>query len=181
MKNIYVISGVTGMTGSELSRQYVSQGHYVIGFDNFFASSIETVKDLLENPFFIFYDYDLNNAIQMDEVCERVRELKNDSDGELVFINCAAVVHTKHFYEVENTFQTNVLGMKDFLERAIALKADTYINCSTSEVYSMQSWNENGGVCESDYLSMSTAEHSRRTSYACGKLMTEFFMKDAVD
>ena len=181
MKNIYVISGVTGMTGSELSRQYVSQGHYVIGFDNFFASSIETVKDLLNNPFFIFYDYDLNNAIQMDEVCEKVRELKNNNEGELVFINCAAVVHTKHFYEVENTFQTNVLGMKDFLERAIALNADTYINCSTSEVYSMQSWNENGGVCESDYLAMSTAEHSQRTSYACGKLMTEFFMKDAVD
>ena len=181
MKNIYVISGVTGMTGSELSRQYVSQGHYVIGFDNFFASSIDTVKDLLENPLFIFYDYDLNNAIQMDEVCERVRELKNNSEGELVFINCAAVVHTKHFYEVENTFQTNVLGMKDFLERAISLKADTYINCSTSEVYSMQSWNENGGVRESDYLAMSTAEHSQRTSYACGKLMTEFFMKDAVD
>ena len=45
----------------------------------------------------------------------------------------------------------------------------------------MQSWNENGGVSESDYLSMSTAEHSQRTSYACGKLMTEFFMKDAVD
>ena len=181
MKNIYVISGVTGMTGSELSRQYVSQGHYVIGFDNFFASSIETVKDLLNNPFFIFYDYDLNNAIQMDEVCEKVRELKNNNEGELVFINCAAVVHTKHFYDVENTIQTNVLGMKDFLERAIALNADTYINCSTSEVYSMQSWNENGGVCESDYLAMSTAEHSQRTSYACGKLMTEFFMKDAVD
>ena len=45
----------------------------------------------------------------------------------------------------------------------------------------MQSWNENGGVRESDYLLMSTAEHSQRTSYACGKLMTEFFMKDAVD
>lgn len=181
MKNIYVISGVTGMTGSELSRQYISQGHYVIGFDNFFASSIDTVKDLIENPLFIFYAYDLNNPIQMDVVCERIKELKCNNEGELVFINCAAVVHTKHFYEVENTFQTNVLGMKDFLERAIALKADTYINCSTSEVYSMQSWNENGGVRESDYLSMSTAEHSQRTSYACGKLMTEFFMKDAVD
>lgn len=181
MKNIYVISGVTGMTGSELSCQYVSKGHYVIGFDNLFASSIDTVKDLLDNPFFVFYEYDLNNPAQMDEVCDRVRELKNINEGKLVFINCAAVVHTKHFYEVENTFQTNVLGMKDFLERAIALKADTYINCSTSEVYSMQSWNENGGVRESDYLSMSTAEHSQRTSYACGKLMTEFFMKDAVD
>ena len=44
----------------------------------------------------------------------------------------------------------------------------------------MQSWNENGGVKESDYLAMSTVEHSQRTSYACGKLMTEFFMKDAV-
>ena len=181
MKNLYVISGATGMTGSELSRQYVAQGHLVIGFDNFFASSIETVKDLLENPLFHFYNYDLNNAIQMDEVCEKANELKNICDGELVFINCAAVVHTKHFYQVENTFETNVLGMKDFLERAIQLKANTYINCSTSEVYSMQSWNENGGVRESDYLAMSTAEHSQRTSYACGKLMSEFFMKDAVD
>jgi dTDP-glucose 4,6-dehydratase len=71
--------------------------------------------------------------------------------------------------------------MKTFLEMAIELGADTYINCSTSEVYSMQSWNANGGVCESDFLVMATAEHSQRTSYAVGKLLTEFFMKDAVD
>ena len=44
----------------------------------------------------------------------------------------------------------------------------------------MQSWSE-GGVKESDYLKMSTAEHSQRTSYAVGKLLTEFWMKDAVD
>ena len=180
MKNLYVISGVTGMTGSELSRQFVSQGHTVIGFDNFFASSIDTVKDIIDNPSFIFYNYDINKVAQMDEVCDKAKELKIECDGRLVFINCAAVVHTKHFYEVESTFQTNVLAMKDFLERAISMRADTYINCSTSEVYSMQSWTENGGVKESDYLAMSTAEHSQRTSYACGKLMTEFFMKDAV-
>ena len=54
MKNLYVISGVTGMTGSELSRQFVSQGHTVIGFDNFFASSIDTVKDIIDNPSFMF-------------------------------------------------------------------------------------------------------------------------------
>ena len=28
---------------------------------------------------------------------------------------------------------------------------------------------------------MANAEHSQRTSYATGKLMTEFFMKDAVN
>lgn len=181
MKNLYVISGATGMTGNELSRQFVAQGHMVIGFDNFFASSIDTVKDIVDNPSFIFFNYDINNASQMDEVCAKAKDLKPVCDGRLVFVNCAAVVHTKHFYEIESTFQTNVLAMKDFLERAIALGADTYINCSTSEVYSMQSWNEYGGVRESDYLAMSTAEHSQRTSYACGKLMTEFFMKDAVD
>lgn len=181
MKNLYVISGVTGMTGSELARQFVAQGHKVIGFDNFFASSIDTVKDIVTNPLFVFYNYDINDGFQMDEILNKVISMKSEYDGRLVFVNCAAVVHTKHFYEVESTFQTNVLAMKDFLERAIAAGADTYINCSTSEVYSMQSWNENGGVKESDYLSMSTAEHSQRTSYACGKLMTEFFMKDAVD
>lgn len=181
MKNLYVISGVTGMTGNELARQFVAQGHGVIGFDNFFASSIDTVKDILDNPSFIFYNYDINDKFQMDEICAKAKSLKSEYGGRLVFVNCAAVVHTKHFYEVESTFQTNVLAMKDFLERAVAIGADIYINCSTSEVYSMQSWNENGGVRESDYLLMSTAEHSQRTSYACGKLMTEFFMKDAVD
>ena len=43
MKNLYVISGVTGMTGNELARQLVRMGHKVIGFDNFFASSLHTV------------------------------------------------------------------------------------------------------------------------------------------
>lgn len=35
MNNLYVISGVTGMTGSELARQLLKAGHSVIGFDNF--------------------------------------------------------------------------------------------------------------------------------------------------
>ena len=71
MKNLYVISGVTGMTGSELSRQLVSQGHTVIGFDNFFASSIDTVKDIIDNPSFIFYNYDINKVAQMDDAIRR--------------------------------------------------------------------------------------------------------------
>ena len=71
--------------------------------------------------------------------------------------------------------------MNDFLTQAIEVGAEKYINCSTSEIYSMNSWNEDGGVKESDYITMADAEHSQRTSYATGKLLTEFFMKDAVD
>lgn len=180
MKNLYVISGVTGMTGNELCRQLLSQGHTVLGFDNFFASSLDSVKDVIDNPRLIFKEYDLNNAEQMADIEQYVKAHKAEYD-DVLYVNCAAVVHTEHFYEVEHTFQTNVVSMKTFLEQAIRCGASTYINCSTSEVYSMQSWNANGGVREDDYLLIAHAEHSQRTSYAVGKLLTEFFMKDAVD
>ncbi len=180
MKDLYVISGVTGMTGNELVRQLLKKGHDIIGFDNFFASSIDTVTDVIDNSQFIFYEYDLNNKEHMLAVKREVLN-KKAAYGRVVYINCAAVVHTEHFYEVEHTFTTNVVSMKTFLEQAIEVGAEVYINCSTSEVYSMQSWNENGGVRESDFILFSTAEHSQRTSYATGKLLTEFFLKDAVD
>ena len=181
MAILYAISGVTGMTGNELVHQ-ILQGKedHILGFDNFYASSIETVKDCLDDQRFEFFEYDINDREQMKKFSDRVNALKADYD-ELIYINCAAVVHTEHFYHVYETFQTNVIGMNDFLTQAIENDADKFINCSTSEVYSMNSWNANGGVKESDYITMADAEHSQRTSYATGKLMTEFFMKDAVD
>lgn len=179
MKSLYVISGVTGMTGNELSRQIVKRGGHVIGFDNFFASSLDTVEDILAEENFEFYEMDLNCQNDMLKIKEMVLEKKN-AYGRIIYINCAAVVHTEHFYEVNSTFQTNVESMCLFLNQAVELGADVFINCSTSEVYSMQSWKE-GGVSEKDYLVMSTAENSQRTSYAAGKLLTEFFIKDAVD
>lgn len=178
LRDLYVISGVAGMTGNELARKLISSGNTVIGFDNFFASSIKTVEDLLGDGRFCFYEYDLNNIEQMDKLKREIR-IKKDNYGKLIYINCGAVVHTEHFYHINRTFETNVLGMKRFLEQAVEVQADIFINCSTSEVYSMNSWGERG-VLESDYVTMADAEHSQRTSYAAGKLLTEFFMKDAV-
>lgn len=182
MSKLYAISGVTGMTGNELVRQILVDGStdHILGFDNFYASSIETVSDRIDDDHFEFFEYDLNNKEQMVDFERRVVAIKGDYD-EVIYINCAAVVHTEHFYHVYETFETNVEGMNDFLQQAIRVGAQKYINCSTSEVYSMNSWNENGGVKEGDYLTMSIAEHSQRTSYATGKLLTEFFIKDVVD
>lgn len=182
MSKLYAISGVTGMTGNELVRQIFVEGStdHILGFDNFYASSIETVSDRINDDRFEFFEYDLNNKEQMADFERRIVAIKDNYD-EVIYINCAAVVHTEHFYHVYETFETNVEGMNDFLQQAIRVGAGKYINCSTSEVYSMNSWNENGGVKESDYLTMSVAEHSQRTSYATGKLLTEFFIKDAVD
>lgn len=182
MSKLYAISGVTGMTGNELVRQILTDDSTdrILGFDNFYASSIDTVSDHINDERFEFFEYDLNDKEQMQKYENRVKAAADNFD-EIIYINCAAVVHTEHFYHVYETFETNVEGMNYFLEQAIRAGAHKYINCSTSEVYSMNSWNENGGVKESDYLTMSVAEHSQRTSYAVGKLMTEFFIKDAVD
>jgi len=176
---LYVISGVTGMTGNALARKLIERGDTVIGFDNFFASSVDTIKDILNNEKLFFHEYDINNDEQMTTLKKDVIKMKDNYD-EVVYINCAAVVHTEHFYFINRTFETNVLGMKKFLDQSIEVGAKVYINCSTSEVYSMNSWSENG-VSENDYLTLANAEHSQRTSYATGKLLTEFFMKDAVD
>ena len=184
MGRLYVISGVTGMTGNELVRQILAEkkDDFIIGFDNFFCSSIETVKDCLDNERFDFFEYDLNNANQMTSIENLVQDMKSkNAFEEIVYINCAAVVHTEHFYHVYETYETNVVSMNTFLEQAIRVGAKKFINCSTSEIYSMNSWNESGGVTESDFITMADAEHSQRTSYACGKMLTEFFMKDAVD
>ena len=177
--DLFVISGATGMTGNELVRQLLRKEHKIIGFDNLFASSIHTIDDVIENDNFSFFVYDINNNDHMQAIKEEVMKQKQQYER-IVYINCAAVVHTEHFYYVNRTFDTNVIGMRTFLDQAIEVGADAYINCSTSEVYSMQSWAE-GGVRESDYIMMANAEHSQRTSYATGKLLTEFFIKDAVD
>ena len=181
---LYIISGVTGMTGSELARQLIARGDKVIGFDNFFASSLKSVEDLLDNGNFIFHEFDLNDKEQMESLFKEVLAVKQKISGggvnAVVYVNCAAVVHTEHFYHVNSTFPTNVVAMKSFLDQAIKAGAETFINCSTSEVYSMDSYRD-GGVCEKDFLTLANAEHSQRTSYAVGKLTTEFFIKDAVD
>ena len=77
MSNLYIISGATGMTGNELSRQLVKRGDRVIGFDNFFASSIDTVKDILDNELFTFYEYDINNDAQMEELRKLVIKMRD--------------------------------------------------------------------------------------------------------
>ena len=71
MKILYVISGVTGMTGNELVRQLLNQDEdevKVICFDNFYASSIDTVKDCIDDERFDFHEYDLNNINQMNAI-----------------------------------------------------------------------------------------------------------------
>ena len=178
MSEVVVISGAAGMTGSKVAEFLLKKGITVLGFDNFFCGSREVINRLSLYENFVFFQWDICNLKQMDDLFEFIGN--SFPDKERWFLNCAAVVHTKHFYHPDDTFGTNVIAMKDMLERCIKDGFKRYINCSTSEIYSMKSFEE-GGVKESDAVLMATAEQSLRTSYAAGKLLTEFFMKDAVE
>ncbi|MBP5787110.1 MAG: NAD(P)-dependent oxidoreductase [Kiritimatiellae bacterium] len=178
MDRICVISGVAGMTGSMTARKLLAGNIDVVGFDNFFCGSRKVVSELSQMPGFHFFEYDINDSRQMDALFDWIAN--KYPNAEKWFVNCAAVVHTKHFYHPYDTFETNVVAMKDSLERSIGAGCTRYINCSSSEVYSMQSWME-GGVREDSPVLIATAGQSLRTSYATGKLMTEFFMRDATE
>ena len=97
--NLYVISGVTGMTGNELVRQILARNDdsRILGFDNFFASYIDTVSDCINNSRFEFHELDLTNKNDMKKIEDSVKDLscKNKNFNEIIYINCAAVVHTE--------------------------------------------------------------------------------------
>ena len=180
MRTVTIISGIAGMTGGEVAAKLLERGDTVIGFDNFFAGSRDVVTRLLPHEPFYFFEYNINSANDMNSLFSLIESEYPADRCRLSFINCAAVVHTKHFYHPDDTFETNVVAMRDSLGRAIRAGFSKYINCSTSEVYSMKSWQE-GGVREDAPVLIATAEQSLRTSYATGKLLTEFFTRDAVD
>jgi len=180
MKPLTLISGVAGMTGSLAAAKLLDRGDEVIGFDNYFAGSRESIADLLLHKGFQFFEYDISDSRHLDVLFAFLHAHYPADRFRLAFINCAAVVHTHHFYHPDETFNTNVVAMRDSLDRAVRGHFSVYINCSTSEVYSMNSWQEHG-VSESSPVLLATAEQSLRTSYAAGKLLTEFFVRDTVD
>lgn len=185
MKRLYVISGVAGMTGHELAIQILKNDPIanIIGFDNFFASNHLIVQKIQFHDMkfnrFKFYKYDISIERDMISLAKNIKNVARQFN-ELIFVHCAAVVSTKHFYRPFDTFEDNVIGTYKFLEIALNLRANKFINCSTSEVYSTSAWIE-GGVKESSPVVIETAEQSFRTSYAVGKLLTEHLVKSAVN
>lgn len=193
---LYVISGIGGMTGFELTKQIIESNtnYHIIGFDNLFNCDPDKISKLCSGNRNIVLqlgqEWSIEDTYTMQSIyCEVLNTVKFHQDiANVVYVNCAAVVHTKHFYHPSDTFGVNVGGMGMFLGQILALTSQfknrninfEFINCSTSEVYSAQSW-KLGGVREDDVLSMYTVEHSMRTSYAIGKLMTEMFTKEAFE
>jgi len=115
-----LLTGAAGFLGSHLTQKLISEGHQVIGLDNFSSGSKKNISDFLNNPNFIFQEQDVCKPF----FCE--------VDAILNFA-CPA---SPPIYQLDpvRTIETNFVGTLNLLKLARQIDA-IFIQASTSEVY----------------------------------------------
>ncbi|MBL8239876.1 MAG: SDR family oxidoreductase [Bryobacterales bacterium] len=118
----FVISGAAGFVPSHLCDLILSQGHRVVGIDNFLTGNARNIAHLTGNRDFEFIEAD---------VCQPLPGL-----GEVdCVIHAASPASPKDYYEYPlETLDVGSLGSRNLLELARANSA-RYLVTSTSECY----------------------------------------------
>lgn len=118
----FVISGAAGFVPSHLCDLILSQGHRVVGIDNFLTGNARNIAHLTGNRNFEFIEAD---------VCQPLPGL-----GEVdCVIHAASPASPKDYYEYPlETLDVGSLGSRNLLELARANSA-RYLVTSTSECY----------------------------------------------
>jgi dTDP-glucose 4,6-dehydratase len=117
-----LITGAAGFLGSHLAERFLTEGHEVIGLDNFITGSRSNVEHLAHHPGFSFVEHDISNSYYLDA----------DVDGILHFASPASPVD---YLELPiQTLKVGSLGTHNALGIAKA-KGARFFLASTSEVY----------------------------------------------
>jgi GDPmannose 4,6-dehydratase len=135
MKNIALISGITGQDGSYLTELLLDKGYEVHGiirrsssFNTFRIDHIYNNPDYLNNRFFLHYG-DLTDSSNLNRLVEKIRPTE--------IYNLGAQSHVQVSFEVpEYTAEVDGIGTLRFLD---AIKetgvATRFYQASTSELY----------------------------------------------
>ena len=119
MKKILVTGG-SGFLGSHLCKRLLNEDNHVLSIDNYFTSSKENIKDLLEKKNFKITPHDVSLPFHSE-----VDEIYN--------LACpASPIHYQK--DPVQTTKVNVLGAINMLDLAKKTKAKIF-QASTSEVY----------------------------------------------
>lgn len=157
------VTGGAGFIGSHLTETLLKSGNSVVVADNFSTGNIANLDAVKDDPGLRIVELDVA------EDKESVRQLVKESD---VVIHLAAAVGVELVVnEPARTISTNVRGTENVLLPAVEFDK-RIIAASTSEVYGKSTKEK---FSESDDLLIGSPEHSR-WSYACSKLLDEFYL-----
>src|SRR6266496_4006479 len=122
-----LITGAAGFLGSHLSDRLLSDGHEVIGLDNFVTGNPENIAHLIGNEKFSFYKHDVSNYIF----------IPGNVDAVLHFASPASpnpLSPSGYFNLPIQTMKAGALGTHNCLGVARVNKA-RFLLASTSEIY----------------------------------------------
>src|SRR4030042_5766038 len=127
MKMRILITGAVGFLGSHLSERLLTDGHEVVGMDNFITGSPENLAHLSNNPRFSFIRHDVSSFIfvpgEVDAVLHFASPASPNPKSPYGYVNLPI-----------QTMKAGALGTHNTLGVARANKA-RFLLASTSEIY----------------------------------------------
>ncbi|MGC4031104.1 MAG: SDR family oxidoreductase [Tepidisphaeraceae bacterium] len=117
-----LISGAAGFLGSHLTDLLLSQGHEVVGLDNFITGRKDNIAHLSDNKAFKFVQADVIEPVKIDGAVDRIYHMASPA---------SPIGYVKHQVA---TLKVNSQGTWNLLELAEAKKA-RFLMASTSECY----------------------------------------------
>src|SRR5215203_5071271 len=117
-----LISGAAGFLASHLTDLLLSQGHEVVGVDNFITGKADNIRHLEGNPKYSFRKHDVIEPLKIDGPVDRIYHMASPA---------SPVGYVKHQIA---TVKVNSQGTWNLLELALEKKA-RFLMASTSECY----------------------------------------------